>query len=246
MSATGQDRDELSELRVSDRTIAQVALAQVFAVAHRTGMRLLVAAASATGAPSRQVGFVPAAAQPNAVVSADAVVRGWRRQLGSAASAELGDEGIDDEILARRADLLVDDRAVGPATISALAAWGHSSEATQRLRGVLGALVPPVDAEQAAQLIVAMADVALWSPDPEGLAAALAPTAIELSAWLPRRGRARDAAQWALDRLIDLAGGTGARRKRAGSGTGEAHRRVTRGPGAGAGASSRGAATSAC
>jgi hypothetical protein len=188
---------------------AAAAFAQVFAVAHGTGIRVLVALGPAAGP-----GPLP---DPHAVAAPEAVIRGWRRQLDTVCRFRLADDAEEESAFARRCRLLLRHDAGTPADLSALAAFGHAGEAARRLDRALSALRRPVDAAEALPLLVAASDVVAWTPDAEArreLARLLADAALQLAGWArPRRlrrsaGGAADGlvVDWAMARLLARTG----------------------------------------
>jgi len=185
------------------------AFGQVFAVAHGTGIRVLVALGAAAGP-----GALP---DPHAVAEPEAVIRGWRRQLDAVSRFRLADDADEESAFARRCRLLLQRDACTPAELSALAAFGHAGEAARRLDRALSALRRPVAAAEALPLLVAASDVVAWTPDGGArreLARLLADAALQLAGWArPRRPRrpSGDAAgglvvDWAVARLLARTG----------------------------------------
>ena len=103
-------------------------LALVYPIAHTTGLRVSVALDGLVTAP----GDVP---------DADAVGRGWQRQLGEATRLVLPDAELEHLITAQRCYLLSDPAPVSPAVDAAvalqLARFDHVVEARRRLDTVL-------------------------------------------------------------------------------------------------------------
>ncbi len=198
-----------------DGDAAAGAVALVFALAHGSGVRFLVAPQLRS---EDRIDVSPLDAP-----SAEGVIRGWRRQLDATCRFGLGDERAELEAFERRCRLLLSRQASSSADISALAAFGHGAEAARRLNAALSELRPPVPAEYAAALLVAASDVVTWADDDREaaqLSALLAGPALELVRWAghrPRRwGRRRAAvdstslvAHWAAKRLLARHGEAG-------------------------------------
>ena len=98
---------------------APVELALLFPVAHRTTLRAAVAGA---------------ALDVRALAGADAVTRGWDRQLERGLQAEIP-APIGDGVDATRADLLLAERS-DPGVVAALEDWGNDSEAADAWAGL--------------------------------------------------------------------------------------------------------------
>ncbi len=193
----------------ADHPTTAGAVAMVFAVAHGTGIRVLVATGPVPVEGRTEV-------SPLDAPTVEGVIRGWHRQLDARCRYRLGDDAAELDAFERRCRLLLSRDARAPADISALAAFGHGPEAARRLDVALSELRPPVEADRAAALLVAASDVVAWALDDTEaaqLAALLAGPVLELAGWArqgPRRwGRRRDPiapasllADWAAQRLL--------------------------------------------
>ncbi len=193
----------------ADHPTTAGSVAMVFAVAHGTGIRVLVAPGALPVEDRVEV-------SPLDAPTAEGVIRGWHRQLDARCRYRLGDEQAELDAFERRCRLLLSRDATAPADISALAAFGHGPEAARRLDVALSELHPPVEADRAAALLVAASDVVAWAADDTEaaqLAGLLAGPVLELAGWArqgPRRwGRRRDPvgpssllADWAAQRLL--------------------------------------------
>jgi len=174
------------------------AVAVIFAVAHGTGVRLLVAPG-----PHRRA----TDAEPLSAPAPEAVIRGWRRQLDAGCRVRLPDDAVEEAVFERRCRLVLaghtggadaaegdtaEHAAASAAAISALAGFGHGRRAARLLDGLLSSLQAPVPAATAEALLVAAADVVAWAEDgTDGarLAELLGGPALELAGWAGRTGR---------------------------------------------------------